>query len=184
MTGNGESDMELLKTPVLGKNVFLAEGAIVRGDVTIEDDAGIWFNTVIRAEQQPIHIGRCSNVQDNCTIHVEVDSPVVIGEYVSIGHGAVIHGCTIGDHTLIGMGSTILNHAVIGKNCIIGAGSLVTQNTIIPDNCIAFGNPAKVVRQLTEEEIAHNHENAVFYVEEAKLYDQSSTANLYHSHTL
>lgn len=106
-----------------------------------------------------------SNVQDNVTIHTDKDYPVRIGEYVSIGHNAVVHGCTIGDNTVIGMGAILLNGAVIGKNCIIGAGALVTQGMHISDNTIAFGNPAKCIRNMTPEEIAHNTRNAKHYIE-------------------
>lgn len=156
--------------PVLGKNVFIADGAIVRGDVTLDDYANIWFNAVVRADADSITIGKNSNVQDNCVLHVDIDAPLHIGDNVTIGHGAIIHGCTIGINSLIGMGAIILNHAVIGKNCIIGAGALVTQNTVIPDNSLVIGSPAKVKRTVTDQEIDDITHNAIHYVNEAAAY--------------
>lgn len=156
--------------PVLGKNVFIADGAIVRGDVTLDDYANIWFNAVVRADADSITIGKNSNVQDNCVLHVDIDAPLHIGDNVTIGHGAIIHGCTIGNNSLIGMRAIILNHAVIGKNCIIGAGALVTQNTVIPDNSLVIGSPAKVKRTVTDQEIDDITHNAIHYVNEAAAY--------------
>ena len=152
----------------------MAEGAIIRGDVTLHDDSNVWYNAVIRADREPVVIGRSSNVQDNCVIHVESGASVTIGENVTIGHNAVIHGCTIGDNTLIGMGAVIMNHAVIGKNCIIGACALVTQGTVIPDNSLVMGIPATFVRMLKPEEIQSNIENARKYVAEAEEYKNAS----------
>lgn len=163
-----------MKKPVYGKNVYVAEGAIIRGDVTLNDDANVWYNAVIRAYREPVVIGRSSNVQDNCVIHVESDAGVTIGENVTIGHNAVIHGCTIGDNTLIGMGAVVMNHAVIGKNCIIGACALVTQGTVIPDNSLVMGIPATFVRMLKPEEIQSNIDNARKYVAEAEEYKSAS----------
>lgn len=162
--------MKSFATPILGKNVFIAEGAILRGNVTLGDSASIWFNAVVRADADSITIGKNSNIQDNCVLHVDAGAPVCIGDNVTIGHGAIIHGCTISDNSLIGMGTVILNHAVIGKNCIIGAGALVTQNTVIPDNSLVIGSPAKVKRAVTDEEIADITRNAMHYVDEAALY--------------
>lgn len=147
------------------KQIFIAPGAYVGGDVTLGNEIGIWYNAVIRGDSGAIEIGSQSNVQDNCTVHTDPGHKVTIGKGVSIGHNAVVHGCTIGDNTVIGMGSIILNGAVVGKNCIIGAGSLVTGKTVIPDNSMAFGNPAKVVRQLTDAEVEANRHNAEHYVD-------------------
>ncbi len=147
------------------KQIFIAPGAYVGGDVTLGNQIGIWYNAVVRGDSGSITIGDKSNVQDNCTIHTDPGYNVVIGEKVTIGHNAIVHGCTIGDNTIVGMGSILLNGAVIGKNCIIGAGALVTGKTVIPDNSLAFGNPAKVIRQLTDDEIESNHKNALHYVE-------------------
>lgn len=164
--------MSMLKTPQIEKNVFVAQGAIIRGDVTIGEHSSVWFNAVLRAETASIVIGRNTNIQDNCVLHVDAGADVRIGDQVTIGHNAVVHGCTIGDNTLIGMGAIILNHAVIGKNCIIGAGALITQNTVIPDNSLVIGNPGKVKRVLTSAESADITSNAFHYVEEAEIYLQ------------
>lgn len=159
-----------MKKPVLGKNVYIAEGAVVRGDVTIGDDSSVWFNAVIRADRQPVAIGSGTNVQDNCVIHVESGAGVTIGDNVTIGHNAVVHGCTIGDNSLIGMGAVVMNHAVIGKNCIVGACALVPQGMNIPDNSLVMGIPAAFVRTLRPEEIQANIANAKHYVDEAAEY--------------
>ncbi len=117
---------------------------------------------------QPIQIGSGTNIQDNAVVHVDKDFSVHIGENVTVGHSAIVHGCKIGDNSLIGMGSIILNGAVVGKNCIVGAGALITQNTVIPDNSLVIGSPAKVVRKVTEDEIKEIYLNAIMYQEEAK----------------
>ena len=147
------------------KQIYIAAGAYVGGDVTLGNEVGIWYNAVVRGDSGSIEVGSQSNIQDNCTVHTDPGHKVVIGKSVSIGHNAVVHGCTIGDNTVIGMGSIILNGAVIGKNCIIGAGALVTGKTVVPDNSMAFGNPAKVVRQLTDAEVEANRHNAGHYVD-------------------
>lgn len=147
---------------------YIAEGAIVKGNVTLGEDTSVWFHATVRGDNAPITIGRQTNIQDNAVVHVEMTHPTKIGNGVTIGHSAIVHGCTIGDNTLIGMGSIIMNGASIGKNCIIGAGALVTQNMEIPDGSLAFGNPAKVIRNVTPEEQEGNHKNALRYVTEAK----------------
>ena len=149
------------------KVIFIAPGAIVLGDVTLGDKVGIWYHATVRGDRAPIIIGQGSNVQDNAVVHVDDDFGVVIGENVTIGHGAIIHGCEIGDNTLIGMGAIVMNGAKIGQNCIVGAGALVTQNTIVPDNSLILGNPAKVKRAVTQEEVKSSLRNAALYVEEA-----------------
>lgn len=151
----------------------VADNAVIRGDVTIEKEASIWYNAVIRGmpekeDRGEIIIGARSNIQDGCVLHVDPDCPIRIGEGVTVGHMAMLHGCSIGDNSLIGIGSIVLNGAKIGRNCIIGAGALVTQNTVIPDGYMAFGSPAKPVRKLTEEEVESNRRNADAYVHEAK----------------
>lgn len=158
----------------MSKDVFIAPGAYVGGDVELGANVGIWYNAVIRGDSGPIKIGNDSNIQDNSTVHTDPGHEVHIGNGVTVGHNAIVHGCTIGDNSLIGMGSIILNDAVIGQNCIIGAGALVTGKTNIPDGSLAFGNPARVIRLLTPEEIAENRKNARHYVElmQARLEDQ------------
>lgn len=162
--------MNILKTPVLGQNVYVASGAVVRGDVTLGDNSSVWFNTVIRAEAGSAVIGNDTNIQDNSVLHVDHGADIRIGSQVTIGHGAIVHGCTIKSNSLIGMGAIIMNHAVIGENCIIGAGTLITQNTVIPDNSLVMGSPGKVIRSVTEEEIEDIKKNAAYYVEEAAFY--------------
>lgn len=151
-------------------SVYIAPGAMVLGNVTIQANSSIWFHTTVRADRGNITIGENTNIQDNCVIHMDEGFPVVIGNGVTIGHGAIVHGCKIGDNTLIGMGAIILNGAVIGKNCIVGAGALITQNTIIPDGSLVIGNPGKISRNLSESEIEHNKLNALHYVKEAENY--------------
>ena len=147
--------------------IFIAPGAIVLGEVTLGEEVGIWYHATIRGDRAPIIIGNRSNIQDNSVVHVDAEHPVTIGDNVTIGHGAIIHGCEIGDNTLVGMGAIIMNGAKIGKNCIVAAGALVTQNTQMPDNSLIMGNPAKIKREVTEDEVAGNLKNAAFYVEEA-----------------
>lgn len=147
---------------------YQAEGAIIKGNVTIGEDAGVWYNATIRGDSNRIVIGSRTNVQDNAVVHVSTGYSVNIGDDVTIGHGAIVHGCTIGNNTLIGMGAIILNGAVIGDHCIIGAGALVTQNMQIPDGSLAFGNPAKIIRNLTKDEMEENTNNAFRYVKAAK----------------
>lgn len=146
------------------RKIFIAPGAHVAGDVRLGENVGIWYNAVVRGDTNTVTIGDNTNVQDNATIHTDADFPVHVGTGVTIGHNAVVHGCTVGSNTVIGMGSIILNGAVIGSNCIIGAGSLVTGRTRIPDNSLALGSPAKVVRTVTDAEIRAGQENAAHYV--------------------
>lgn len=156
------------------ETIYIASGAFVIGDVTLGENVGIWYNAVVRGDTNSIYIGNNTNVQDNATLHTDKDFKLHIGDGVTIGHNAVVHGCTVGDNTVIGMGSIILSGAVIGKNCIIGAGSLVTGKMNIPDGSLVMGNPAKVARPLTEQEIKSNRENAVHYVELIKPIVESS----------
>ncbi len=151
--------------PVIHKDAFVAESADVMGDVTIGEGTSIWYGAVLRGDIEDIKIGKFSNIQDNATVHTETYIPTKIGDYTVVGHNAIIHGCTIGNNTLIGMGSTILNGAVIGDKCIIGAGTVVTEGKIIPDNSMVLGIPGKVVRQVTEEEAEAIRNNAIRYNE-------------------
>jgi carbonic anhydrase/acetyltransferase-like protein (isoleucine patch superfamily) len=149
--------------PSIDEGAFVAETASVLGDVTIGEGSSIWYGAVARGDIAPITIGKYSNIQDNATVHNETDIPAVVGDYTVVGHNAIVHGCTIGDNCLIGMGAIILNRAVIGDNCIIGAGSLVTQGKIIPPNSLVVGSPAKVIREVTEEELDKVRKNAMRY---------------------
>lgn len=149
---------------------FVAENATVRGDVTVGKGSSIFFGAVVRSELVPITIGENTNIQDNCILHTDAGFPLTVGSGCTIGHGSILHGCTVGDNTLIGMGTTVLNGAVIGRDCIVGAGSLVPQGMVIPDGSMAFGSPAKIRRPLTEEEIAYNRGTAALYCREAAEY--------------
>ena len=154
--------------PTIDPEAFIAEGAVVRGDVRIERNASIWYNAVLRGDVDSIAVGEGSNIQDGCVVHVDRGCPVRIGRNVTVGHGAIVHGCTIGDGTLIGMGAIILNGAVIGEGCIVGAGALVTQGKHIPAGTLVVGSPARTARADTPEEREHNLANAQLYVEEAR----------------
>jgi carbonic anhydrase/acetyltransferase-like protein (isoleucine patch superfamily) len=158
------------RAPQVPDNVFVAPGAYIIGDVTLGEYANIWYNTVLRGDIHPIKVGRYTNIQDNSTVHVMHDFPAVIGDFVTVGHNAVIHGCTVGDNCLIGMGAILLSYCEIGENCIIGAGALVTEHKKIPPNSLVMGSPGRVVRTLTEEEIAAIHQSALNYTQEARVY--------------
>ena len=154
----------------INETVFIADGAKVIGNVEIGKNSSVWFNAVIRADSDKVKIGENSNVQDNAVIHTSEGFGVQIGDNVTIGHGAIVHGCTVENNVMIGMGAIVLNGAKIGENSIIGAGALVTQGKIIPAGSLAFGNPVKVVRELTDDEIKSITDNANSYVNEAKDY--------------
>ena len=158
-------DRHLRKTPSLGVGVYLAKTAVVLGDVTLGDHASIWYGAVVRGDIQRIKIGHHSNVQDNAVLHVDRESPCLIGNWVTIGHGAVVHGCSVGDECLIGMGSTILDDAEVGTQSIVGANALVTQHTKIPPRSLVLGSPAKVARELTGKEVANLKSWAQHYVD-------------------
>ena len=157
-------------TPKVHEDVFLAKGTYVIGDVTVGEGANIWFNTVIRGDVHPITIGRYTNVQDNCTVHVMHDHPTVIGEYVTVGHGVTLHACNIQNNCLIGMGAIVLSYTEIGENCIIGAGALITEHKKIPPNSLVMGSPGRVVRTVTTEEIEAIRESATHYYAESQKY--------------
>ena len=145
-------------------SVFVAEGARIVGNVTIGKNCGVWFNAVIRGDDEPIVIGNNTNVQDNATLHTGVGYSLKVGNNVSIGHNAIVHGCTVGNDTLIGMGAIVMNGAKIGNNCVVGAGAVVTEGKDIPDGSLCMGIPAKVIREVTESDIAHTLKNANHYV--------------------
>ena len=147
--------------------VYIAEGARIVGDVTIGEDSSVWYNAVIRGDSNSIVIGENTNVQDNAVLHTSHDHGITIGDNVTIGHGAIVHGCAIGNNVLIGMGAIVLDGAIVEDNCIIGAGALVTQNKVMPTGSLVLGNPAKVVREISEEEKNAILENADEYSQEA-----------------
>lgn len=151
-------------SPVIAQNVFIAPNCTIIGRCTIEEDCSIWFNAVIRADVNEIKIGSNTNVQDGCVLHCDHDYDVSIGSNVTIGHNAIVHGCKIGSNCIIGMGATILDGAVIGDNCIVGANSLITSRKQIPSGSMVIGSPAKVVRELTAEEIEGIRKSVAEYV--------------------
>ncbi|MGK0467231.1 gamma carbonic anhydrase family protein [Clostridium sp.] len=153
------------KMPKVDNNSFIASSSDVIGNVFIGEHSSVWFGAVLRGDQDSLHIGNYTNIQDNSTIHNDEGFPVIIGDHVTIGHNAIIHGCKISNNTLIGMGSTILNGAEIGEYTIIGAGSLVTKGKKIPSGVLCMGVPAKVIRNLTMEEKESIKKSAEHYVE-------------------
>ena len=147
-------DTFLRRQPKLGKNVFIAKNATVIGDVTLGAHASVWYGAVLRGDINRIVVGHHSNIQDNAVLHLADDFPCLLGNWVTVGHSAIVHACTVGDEVLVGMGAVILDGAVIGKQSLIGAKALVTQGTKIPPGSLVLGAPAKVVRKLTKEERA------------------------------
>src|SRR5688572_6804315 len=143
------------KWPRLGERVFVAEGAKIIGDVEIGDHSSVWFNSVIRGDVHYIRIGKHTNIQDGSILHVMKDQyPLVLHDYVTTGHGVMLHGCEIQSHCLIGMRAAILNNARVGPHCIVGAGAVITEGTVIPPRTLALGVPARIKRELTDEEVA------------------------------
>jgi carbonic anhydrase/acetyltransferase-like protein (isoleucine patch superfamily) len=161
--------------PKVHESVFLAEGAYVIGNVSIGLYSNIWFNCVIRGDVQYIRIGEYTNIQDNCIIHVTNDQPTIVEDYVTVGHGAILHGCHVANNCLIGMGAILLGHSEVGENCIIAAGTLIPERKKIPANSLVMGSPGKVIRTITPEEIVAIRESALRYQEEAELYLQQQT---------
>jgi carbonic anhydrase/acetyltransferase-like protein (isoleucine patch superfamily) len=157
----------LEKKPVLGKNVYVARGAVIVGDVTIGEESSVWYNAVLRGDINRIVVGHHTNIQDGAVLHLADDWPCRVGNYVTIGHSAIVHACTVGDESLIGMGAVILDGAEIGRQCLVGAKALVTQGTKIPDGSLVVGAPAKVKRALTNLERAELKLSAVKYAENA-----------------
>ncbi|OFV48873.1 gamma carbonic anhydrase family protein [Oligella sp. HMSC09E12] len=155
--------------PSIDPSAFVFEGAILIGQVTLKANVSIWPGVVIRADNDSIIIDENSNVQEGSVLHIDRGTPLYIGKNVTVGHKVMLHGCTIGDGSLIGMSATILNHAVIGKNCIIGAGALIPEGKIISDNSVVVG-VAKIVREVTAEDLARSHEGTRHYVEQGNNY--------------
>ena len=162
-------DLVNKKVKNVGEN-WSAPNASIIGDVTLEKNTSIWFNVTLRGDIENIYIGEGSNVQDGSVLHTDPGYPLKIGKDVTIGHLAMLHGCTIGNNSLIGIGAVILNGAKIGKNCIIGANALVTENKVIPDNSLVIGSPGKIVRQVSDDEVKSITENAIHYQKNWKKY--------------
>ena len=156
------------KTPQVDSTAWIADSAQVMGHVTLGPDASVWFGCVLRGDTESMTIGEGSNIQDLTVMHADHGLPLTIGKHVTVGHKVMLHGCTIGDESLIGIGAIVLNGARIGKNCLVGAGSLVTEGKEFPDGSMILGSPAKVVRQLTPEQIEGLRQSARHYMENAR----------------
>ena len=155
-------------SPQLAEGAWVAEGAQVMGNVHMAADSSVWFGAVVRGDTETISIGEGSNIQDGSVLHADRGKPLTVGRDVTVGHQVMLHGCTIGDESLIGIGAVILNGAVIGKNCLVGARALVTEGKSFPDGSMILGSPAKAVRQLSPEEIEGLRRSAQHYVDNAK----------------
>lgn len=154
--------------PTIADDVFIAPGAMIIGNVTLHTGASVWYNTVIRGDTAPITIGRNTNIQDNCTLHVDADAPLTIGDECTIGHNAVVHGATLADRVLIGIGAVVLSHASIGSQTLVGACALISEHKRMPGGVLVMGIPAKVIRELSEIEIEGLAKSAAGYCERAR----------------
>jgi len=161
------------RVPVVGERTWVAENATVIGAVTIGADCSIWFGAVLRGDNDPITIGSGTNVQDGAILHTDEGIPLTVGDNVSIGHQAMLHGCTVGEGSLIGINAVVLNRAVVGKHCLIGANTLIPEGKVIPDRSLVVGTPGRIIRELTDEEIARNLRNSRHYVEAGALYSHA-----------
>ncbi len=160
------------KTPQIADSAWVADNAEVMGDVRLGENVSIWFNTTLRGDNDPITIGDGTNIQDGSVLHTDEGVPLTIGRNVTVGHMVMLHGCSIGDESLIGIGAIVLNGAKIGRNCLVGAGALVTEGKEFPDGSMIIGSPAKVVRQLTPEQIDGLRHSAQHYIDNARRYKQ------------
>jgi carbonic anhydrase/acetyltransferase-like protein (isoleucine patch superfamily) len=158
------------RKPVIPASCYIAEGATVIGSVILGERVTVMFGAVLRGDNEPIVIGDDSNVQDNAVLHTDLGSPLTIGKGVTIGHQAMLHGCTIGDGALIGVAAVVLNNSVIGKDCLVGAGAVVTENKSFPDRAVIFGSPAKAAREVSEDNIARLRFSAEEYVRRGAQY--------------
>jgi carbonic anhydrase/acetyltransferase-like protein (isoleucine patch superfamily) len=156
--------------PNIHPSAYVADSAQVMGNVALAEDTSVWFGAVIRGDTETITVGRGSNIQDQSVLHADVGFPLVIGERVTVGHQVMLHGCTIGDESLIGIGAVVLNGAKIGRHCLVGAGALVTEGKEFPDGSMILGSPAKAVRQLTPEQIEGLRRSAQHYIDNARRY--------------
>jgi carbonic anhydrase/acetyltransferase-like protein (isoleucine patch superfamily) len=158
------------KVPQVAASAFVANEATVIGEVFLGEGANVWPGAVIRGDNEPIRIGAGTNVQEGAVLHADPGVPLTVGEHVSIGHQAMLHGCVVGDGSLIGIQAVVMNHAVIGRDCLVGAGSIVTEGKTFPDRSLIIGSPARVLRELTEEQIASMRANAADYVKRQAIY--------------
>jgi carbonic anhydrase/acetyltransferase-like protein (isoleucine patch superfamily) len=170
-----EDDLrQRFRPELLADGVFVAPGAQIVGDVTIGERSSVWFNTVLRGDVEAIRIGRRTNVQDGCVLHADPGLPCTLGDGVTLGHGAIVHGAEVGDNVIVGMRAVVLNGARIGRDSIIGAGAVVTERTVVPPGSLVLGMPAKVKRPLTDQEIEHNRLAAEHYVSTARRFAAQS----------
>ncbi|MGM9428158.1 gamma carbonic anhydrase family protein [Hydrogenophaga sp. MI9] len=160
------------RKPDIAESAWVADSAQVMGDVTLGEGASVWFGAIARGDSDRIVVGAGSNIQDGCVLHADDGLPLVVGERVTVGHQVMLHGCTIGDESLIGIGAIVLNGVKIGRNCLVGAGSLVTEGKEFPDGAMIMGSPARVVRQLTPEQIEGLRKSAQHYMDNARQYRQ------------
>ena len=158
------------KQPQLGANAWIAPNAMVIGDIRLGANVSIWWNATLRGDNDPIHIGDNSNIQDGSVLHTDEGVPMHIGANVTVGHLVMLHGCTVGDGSLIGIGSVILNRAVIGKQSIVGANTLIPEGKVFPERSLIVGSPGKVIRQLSDQEVANLQKSAAHYVANAARY--------------
>jgi carbonic anhydrase/acetyltransferase-like protein (isoleucine patch superfamily) len=158
------------RSPIIATSAYVADSAQVIGTVELSDDVSVWFGVVIRGDNDWIRIGAGSNIQENSVLHTDSGIEMVLGTRVTVGHMAMLHGCTVGDGSLIGIGAVILNGAKIGRQCVIGAGAIVTEGKEIPDRSLVLGAPGKVVRTLSDDDVARFARNAPYYIERGKLY--------------
>ena len=158
------------KTPQVASTAFVAREATLVGEVIVGEQASLWFGAVARGDNEPIRIGNRSNVQEGAVLHADPGFPLTLGEEVTIGHQAMVHGCTIGDGALVGIQAVVMNGAVIGAESLVGAGALVTEGKVFPPRSLILGSPAKVVRQLTDEDVARLRKTAAGYVRRAQMY--------------
>lgn len=163
------------RRPTLGEDVWIAPDAQVIGDVKLGRNASVWFGTVLRGDNEPITIGENTNVQEHCAFHTDVGIPLTLGRDVTVGHQAMLHGCTVGDESLIGIGAVVLNGAVVGRNCLVGARALVTEGKVFEDGWLIVGAPAKPARRLTKAEITGLRLSAAHYVENARRFRRELT---------
>ena len=163
-------------TPKIHDTAYISPGAHVIGQTKLGEQASVWFGTTIRGDNAPIEVGARSNIQENSVLHVDPGNPILIGEDVTVGHQAMLHGCTIGDGSLIGIQAVVLNGAKIGKGCLVGAGSLVTEGKEFPDNVLILGSPAKVARELNEKDVERLKMSAASYVMRAAQYREQLKA--------
>ena len=164
------------KQPQIGENAWIAPNATVIGDVRLAANTSIWWNATLRGDNDPIHIGENTNIQDGSVLHTDEGVPMHIGKDVTVGHLVMLHGCRVGDGSLIGIGSVILNRAVIGKGCIVGANTLIPEGKVFPDKVLIVGSPGKVVRELSDDDVAKLKHAAQHYVDNARRYQSQLEA--------